>query len=675
MTRPPSSPPRVVSRRASRVLSRLAGLGLVGGVAFADQPIIQNQDVRTPPPGAASPPPPPTPDAPAPPGFTSPAPPDAPAGDGPIYPISAINLQYFGAETTTLPEALPSREELTQAVTVRLTRLDSGLAAPRRGAESALYRLSDLTGGEVMPVHLSAVKAITEAVVAELNRRDVFGIFVGPPVDEIGDDGADLREGRTEMRLVIVYGTVNQIRTVASGERLGDPRLNNPAHARLLSRSPVVTGGLLSKRSLEDYVSRLNRHPGRRVDVAVAPSSEEVGLVDVDYLVSENKPWSIYAQLSNTGTRETDEWRQRFGFVHNQVTGRDDILRFDYVTAGFSEVHALLASYEVPVLDWLSTRAYGTYSRFKASDVGVVDAQFDGENWQAGGELIGKFIQHREFFIDPFIGVRYERARINNESAETSGTAGFIIPAVGVRFERQVNESATFGNVILEWSLPGVTATDGEDIENLGRSDPSARWTILKYEVEHSFFLEPLLAPRTFRGEGLAPGESWQPGMTLAHEVAFSARGQHSFDNRLIPTQQLPIGGFFSVRGYPESIAVGDDVIVATAEYRLHVSRLLRPDGAQSGFRWRPGEPYGTADWNLLFRGFIDAGHVSNSNKLPFEFDETLVGAGIGAELQVYRNLNLRLDWGFALKELDDPASADIEVGDNRLHFLATFLF
>lgn len=68
---------------------------------------------------------------------------------------------------------------------------------------------------------------------------------------------------------------------------------------------------------------RLNRHPGR-VDPVVTPGSGP-GLVGIDYIVNEVKPWLILGEVSNTGTEETDEWRYRIGFLHTQLTGADDI--------------------------------------------------------------------------------------------------------------------------------------------------------------------------------------------------------------------------------------------------------------------------------------------------------------------------------------------------------------
>ena len=61
------------------------------------------------------------------------------------------------------------------------------------------------------------------------------------------------------------------------------------------------------------------------VDVVITPTLTP-GIVNLDYLVSEDKPWSISSSISNTGTDQTGDWRQRFSYANYQLTGHDDVL-------------------------------------------------------------------------------------------------------------------------------------------------------------------------------------------------------------------------------------------------------------------------------------------------------------------------------------------------------------
>jgi hemolysin activation/secretion protein len=64
-------------------------------------------------------------------------------------------------------------------------------------------------------------------------------------------------------------------------------------------------------------------------------------------------------------------------------------------------------------------------------------------------------------------------------------------------------------------------------------------------------------------------------------------------------------------------------------------------------------------------------GKTIQTDKLGFENDDTLVGAGVGVEVQFKQNVTLRLDWGFALNEIENL----VDSGENRLHVVFTVLY
>jgi hemolysin activation/secretion protein len=176
--------------------------------------------------------------------------------------------------------------------------------------------------------------------------------------------------------------------------------------------------------------------------------------------------------------------------------------------------------------------------------------------------------------------------------------------------------------------------------------------------------------------------EAWEDpstpeSSTLAHELFLHFRGQWAFDYRLIPQVQQVMGGLYTVRGYPQSVVAGDTALIGTVEYRYHLPRALdlqKEPGELFGetFRAAPQYVYGTPDWDLILKGFLDVGQTIVSQPFSFEDDHTLIGAGVGLEFLYRRNLNVRLDWGFVLEELD---GRDVNSGSNRLHVVATILF
>lgn len=551
---------------------------------------------------------------------------------------------------------------------------------PGAGRRVTLREIAQAGGARFTDAGLAL---LAPAVVQRLRDLGFVGVYVTPDPGEFSvRDGMvfDTRpDGQTHITLQVITGTVVDVRTVGVGERV-DPEaaINHPLHRRIRENSPVQPyapgserrNDLLRRDLLEDYTFHLNRHPGRRVDVTVAAPGDVPGAVSLDYTITENRPWLLFAQFSNTGSESTSAWRQHFGFIHNDLTNHDDILTFDYQTANFDDVHALYGSYERPF--WFSDRVrwkvFGSWYQYVASELGVLDADFRGEGWYAGGQVAWNFLQQRDLFVDLVAGVKYQHVRVNNELAAIEGETDLFIPTIALRVERNRDQSSLGAQVGLDFNIPGIAGTE-DDLDALGRLNADDAYAVLRAEGTYSVYLDPF-----FRTDPNAHA-------ALVHELLFSAKAQHALGNRLIPNEQIVAGGLYTVRGYPHAVVAGDNGVIGTAEYRFHYPRALAPSvdpGSFFGkpFRWRPQYAFGPTDWDLIFKAFVDAGRITNNDRLSFESDHTLVGAGIGVELALTRRFNIRTDLGFALVELEDAANERIvDAGHAELHIVITLVY
>jgi len=161
------------------------------------------------------------------------------------------------------------------------------------------------------------------------------------------------------------------------------------------------------------------------------------------------------------------------------------------------------------------------------------------------------------------------------------------------------------------------------------------------------------------------------------HELAFVTSGQYSFGSRLLPQFQSVAGGPGTNRGYPVSVAAGDNAVNITGEYRFHVPQMF---GIQSEpgtlfgqpFRHAPQHVYGRADWDLSLLGFVDWSWLTQNDKQFYEFDQTLLSAGIGLDFRLKQNFRVRLDWGWALRALEGGL---YDSGNNRLYVQTSLSF
>ncbi len=605
-----------------------------------------------------------------------------------------IRLTGFEFEYAREHPGLPAAETLGD-VTARLVRVSGGWVA--REGEGSLVRLGDLGAQGGATLYESALKEAMRSVVLWFGERSVVGVLVTPDPargmlldqDLIIDFRQDVDNPTTAIPVRVYVPRVTSVSSIASGDRIKtEDRLNSDKHSRVRSGSPLqpYTGegrrrDLIDFSALNAYAFAKSRHPGRQVDVAIANASDPnavdeetgenptLGDAEVQYLVQEVKPWTIYFQLSNTGTEETDEWRERFGLVHNQLFGFDDIFSLDYITSNFRESHAVIGSYDFPlsVDGRLRMNVNGEWTKYKASEVGVADEEFSGESFAIGSELVYNFAQQDDLFWDVYAGGKYRDIEVINETADLIGDEEVFVAEAGVRAELDRPEMNLSAQAALSWSINELTGADATALEALGRPDVDKEWTVFLASLEYSFYLDALNA---------TPGEP----SALVHEVATRFSGQFAFDGRLIPNYEAIGGGLYSARGYDESVVAGDDAFFGTVEYRFHLPRAL-PSSDESASVF--GQPFRVVrdgagappDWDLMLKAFLDFGRVTVNERQVFEKNETLLSTGLGAELVIANNVSFRTDWGIVLDEVGSNSPDPIEVGDQRWHFVLTVLY
>lgn len=588
--------------------------------------------------------------------------------------VSEVRIRF------TRPTPLQPSVESLMAVVVPLVDTPSGLDATAPGAPSRGVKLSDFATIPDARLTDAGLAAIAPAVFDHMRGLGYFGVYVVPdPAQFHVEDGVvvDTRPpGDTTLVLEITTGIVTEVRTIAQGERIPEGEgLNHPLHEKFLERSPVkaFAGGEVTEENvlwrgrIDDYTARLNRHPGRRVDVGVAASGDQPGAVSLEYQVTENRPWLLFAQVSNTGSGSGDAFREHFGFIHNDLSNDDDILTLDYQTANFEDVHALFASYDRPVgnSERLRWNVHASWHQYIAGDVGLPDFDFIGSGWEAGVGAAWNFHQHHDTFLDLVGEAKFEHIRVNNELAGLIGEGDWIVLGAAVRLERHRDQSQTDARIGIDWGF----SNSAENLEALGRTDPDDDFAVLRGEATHAFYVDPYFEKDPSNQSG------------LAHEILLAARGQHALGHRLIPNEEMVAGGLYTVRGYPEAVTAGDTVLMGTAEYRYHIARDRDPEvqpGTLFGkpFRWQPQYAYGPVDWDLIAKVFVDAARVTNTDRLSFETDRTLVGAGVGVEFSLTRRFNVRTDLGFALVELDDAGGGNtVDAGHAELHIVVTGIY
>ena len=607
-----------------------------------------------------------------------------------IYLVSGFSLSY-GKEHIDLPTV-----EQLGAIELNLNLEDGVYSLGSKGdmSDSRKAALANISIGSIpegAKFTGSALQQVLTSIVGYFNDLDYYGVYATYTSESIDPNtGVDRRKNKDEdLEITIWCSEVVQVRTIGKGSRFSpEESIENKKHQKIRKHSPLSgrnegqEGSLLSKSKMENYLQRLSRYPGRQVDVAIS-SSGEPGEIVLDYLVNENKPYVFYTQVSNTGVESTGDWRERIGFINYQLTNNDDKFSLDYVTAEFDQANSVLGSYEIPILypDYLKVRAFGAWSEYDGDEVGLNSGRFSGETVAFGIELVSAPFVYNNFNFDLTVGFRWSDIEVINRSTNLEGDTQVWIPYLGVAMSRK----GWFGSVNASLTAEGNWGSvDKSELSGpLGRGNLDADWQWFKGHFHGNVFLEPLIF-----GADWNDRSSWQSS-TLAHELDFKFRFQRTLgEDRVIPQETFIAGGFTSVRGYRESVASGDSGIIMNLEYRYHLPRSLKPhseikaaDGSPgvaskllNHFNLRPPYVYGLPDWDLILRSFVDYGYTNVNEKTFGEENLTMASTGVGVELRMLSNLNIRLDWGVVLNTLERSGVEidDAESGDSRFHFIST---
>lgn len=588
---------------------------------------------------------------------------------------------------------LPVLEDLNQ-VSVKLTRED-GVWRPLAGmAAGDILTLGSIPADSRFDG--AALRIVAEELVRWYNAQGFYGVWVAfLDLEAVGSGITDRRApGDRTARLVIWASQVAEVRTLARGKRFKPQfSVNNRKHRDVISHSPLKPGAtpgepgsLFRQEVLNGYLHGLSLHPGRLVEASIA-SAGEPGKVVLDYLVNESKSWQIFSQVTNFGTEATGVWRGRIGFQHNQLTNHDDIFNVDAISTPDFKTYGSFLSYRIPVFRpaKLLARVYGSYGDFLANDLNIDTLRFAGRNWLAGFELTNRLSLPRNWQLVSALGANYAHYGIESRIIETplvAGYSNFLIPYISTTISREgwwsLSANLRYDQTVGDFA--NQNTSDG--IPALGRAEADAEWASLRWNISGSIYLEPL-----FQGGDLAVRH-------LAHELSFRTRGRFLLvGERLIPHEQEPVGGAFSVRGYTESVLSADEFVSASIEYAIHLPRLFKP-GAEGKlwrwpFKWRPAKLRQDPDWDLIGRVFFDYAH-RQVTPLPLEEGQTeadlslvdrtlnIAGTGAGFELQVKQNFSLRFEVGMSLTELrDDTLEQDKQVvypaGETQYYLSSTF--
>ena len=454
----------------------------------------------------------------------------------------------------------------------------------------------------------------------------------------------------------------------------------------LLPRAKELQGRIVDTEEIKAQVTGMNRspwvrlnrpveHPFRDVTVNFSqPEANVLGTTDLAFEVHDRRPLKFFTGVDNSLTDITGEnriflgaaWYDAFLLGKSHQFGAQIFSGLDYdEMAGvslnymipwqdlhydqFTEVFASYVASQVDVsLGGLTTDSVGRSYIFGArhyfelpelwgaTDLSMPLLDANPRSWaQKKREAFGL---HHE------VGAGFDFKKTDN-NLEFGGSTVSESPADILQFVLDYNARQTDPTV--ETSLLTQLFISPGDIT---ADNSSEDYAPLRYDADASYVYGRVRLER-------------EQDLPFAGMMAKGAlTGQYSSSN-LLASEQLGLGGFYSVRGYPERALRGDIGFILNLE-------LYSPEfhPCRDWFKWGK-------DDSLRFLTFFDLAHgesVDENPADPLDDAADLMSVGLGLRYEFSDMLRLRLDYGFRLKDL--PAAAGNE-DNGAVHFGLIFVF
>ena len=478
-------------------------------------------------------------------------------------------------------------------------------------------------------------------------QRDVVFYYrnIGHPVVDVAYPPQEVKNG--VLQVLVVEGKLGQkpvqsSRYSYSATNFWVPETKGWTSAKYLQDNiRIRPGEVIDESKLRRDLDWLNRNPLREVNAFFTPNPKKVGESDVVVKSHEwNRPIQGTVGYEDSGTRITDLNRITAGFGWGKAFGLNDhFLNYQFMAdPALKHLRAHVAGYSLP-LPWRHNLRFSGYYLEAEGNVDT-DLVLKGQSYMAGVRYEVPLPYILKYQHEISLGVEYKSS--DNSLAFSSSPVGVNTPTeifqIGLGYTGGVRDrfGATSIGGQLYYSPGDVLEKNTDEYFNKARYDAKADYLYARLQARRETTL-PL-------------GFSW----VLNATVQFA-------NGNLLPTEQLGVGGYTTVRGYDERQVNSDEGWIISNELRTPAFSPLK-----DWCKW------GWADDKLQFLGFFDYGVGRNVHLQPLEpSSKTLSSVGCGLRYSARKNLELRFDYGWQLRDLGENGPPV----HSRGHLAATFKF
>lgn len=383
-------------------------------------------------------------------------------------------------------------------------------------------------------------------------------------------------------------------------------------------RAPsLAEGNIPNFNAVQREIVALNQTADLRVTPTVKPGVIP-GTVDIELTVKDTLPLHGSVELNNRYSPNTTPLRLNIDLRYSNLWQLGHTVGFGFQVAPERVSDALVYSAfyiaPVPGLDWLNLMAQAIRQNSDVSTLGGSAVAGNGEIY--GGRFLISLPGKEGFFHTLSAGADYKHFDQDLSLGNDFITSPITYYPISLTY-----------NAVLAGKGSETALTAGVVFSFIGMGSDEFEFQNRRYNADPNFFY--------FRGN-LAHQHDLPFGFQLFGQLQGQATGQP-----LVDSEQFSLGGLTTVRGYLESVVLGDSAIATTVELRTPSVLGWLPDGNEA-------------------RGFVffDAGTAWINDPLPEQVTQlSLWSVGFGGTIKLLNHFNSSLVLGFPMIT-QDPNTA-----------------
>ncbi len=453
------------------------------------------------------------------------------------------------------------------------------------------------------PVTIDSLDQLTNAIVLyyRVHDRPIVNVFA--PQQNITNG---------YVQIVIAEGEVGDVKAK------GAQWFSNDG---LRSELRLHPGDPISGHMLREDLEWINRNPFHQSDIVFGPG-DAPGLTNLTLKTADRFPARFFVGYDDAGNQFTGDYRYFAGFNYGDLFGLGQQVSYQFSTAeDTNQFTAHAGSWIIP-LPWRhQLTIFGSYGQSSANVPGTGgDFHSSGTSWQTSLRYEVPLRAPVNMTHSVVAGFDFKESDNNlafggvpiGPGAQTADVAQFVL---GYQAAYTDPYGTTSGSIMGYWSPGGITSENTDEAFSSQTFGAKSNYEYLQINLQRV--------------------------TKLPYHFTWTARAALQItDESLLPSEQLGLGGYDTIRGYDEREADGDSGFSITSELAsptLSLGNLVGIAGATD---------------QLQFLVFLDYGGTNLHNADPTGTNPAhtnLLSVGPGVRWAISPYMSFRFDYGIEL--------------------------